>query len=119
MQFRGRGFKQLTGLANYTDYWTYRGWLPRTDYDNRWWKNPIQLRVPIIDTPQNISTVPYNCIDSGGQFVAKNAVLRRADAGVTRESSRSVSMVINRWDAPSFERRFQSTQNALSIVGDN
>lgn len=118
MKFRGRGFKQLTGLANYAGYWTYRGWLRHTDYDNRWWQNPTQLRVPVIDTPQNISTVPYNCIDSGGQFVAKNGVLRRADAGVTRESSRSVSMVINRWDAPSFDRRFQSTQNAHSIVGD-
>ncbi|WP_449550125.1 hydroxyethylthiazole kinase [Lelliottia amnigena] len=118
MKFRGRGFKQLTGLASYTGYWTYRGWLRHTDYDNRWWQNPTQLRVPVIDTPQNISTVQYNCIDSGGQFVAKNGVLRRADAGVTRESSRSVSMVINRWDAPSFDRRFQSTQNAHSIVGD-
>ncbi|MDL1530052.1 hydroxyethylthiazole kinase [Yersinia pestis] len=118
MKFRGRGFKQLTGLANYTGYWTYRGWLRSTDYDNSWWRNPNRLRVPLIDNPQNISTEPYNCIDSGGQFVAKNGVLRRADAGVTRDSSRSVSMVINRWDQQSFERRFQSTQNTYSIVGD-
>ncbi|PVF10199.1 hypothetical protein DBO95_32300, partial [Yersinia pestis] len=71
-------FKQLTGLANYTGYWTYRGWLRSTDYDNSWWRNPNRLRVPLIDNPQNISTEPYNCIDSGGQFVAKNGVLRRA-----------------------------------------
>ncbi|HCB2206794.1 hydroxyethylthiazole kinase [Citrobacter farmeri] len=118
MKFRGRGFKQLTGLSNYTKYWTYRGWLHSTDYDNNWWQNPTRLRVPVIDSPQNISTIPYNCIDSGGQFVAKNGVLRRADAGVTRNSSRSVSMVINRWDEQSFDRRYQSTQNAYSIVGD-
>ena len=118
MKFRGRGFKQLTGLANYSGYWTYRGWLRSTDYDDSWWRNPNRLRVPLIDDPQNISTTPYNCIDSGGQFVAKNGVLRRADAGVTRESSRYVSMVINRWDQQSFERRFQSTQSTYSIVGD-
>lgn len=103
MKFRGRGFKQLTGLSNYTVYWTYRGWLHRMDYDNNWWQNSTRLRVPVIDSPQNISIIPYNCIDSGGQFVAKNGVLRRADAGVTRDSSRSVSMVINRWDEQSFD----------------
>ena len=118
MKFRGRGFKQLTGLANYSGYWTYRGWLRSTDYDDSWWRNPNRLRVPLIDDPQNISTTSYNCIDSGGQFVAKNGVLRRADAGVTRESSISLIMIINRWDQQSFERRFQSTQSTYSIIGD-
>lgn len=118
MKFRGRGFKQLTGLSNYTKYWTYRGWLHSADYDNYWWQNPTQRRVPMINNPQNISTIPYNCIDSGGQFVARNGVLRRADMGVTLESSTSVSMVINRWDNQSFGRRYQSTQHAYSILGD-
>lgn len=118
MKFRGRGFKQLTGLSNYAGYWTYRGWLRSTDYDNSWWRNPNGSRFPVIDNPQNVSIVPYNCIDSGGQFVVKNGVLRRADVGITRESSSFVSMIINRWDQQSFERRFQSTQNAYFIIGD-
>ncbi|QCT20211.1 M23 family metallopeptidase [Jejubacter calystegiae] len=119
MKFRGRGFKQLTGLANYTDYWVYRGWLLRTDYDNNWWRNPTRLRVPVIDNPQEISTIPYNCIDSGGLFVAKKGVLRKADVGIGRDSSRAVSRIINRWDEPSFGRRFQSTKHAYSILGDD
>ena len=99
MIFRGRGFIQLTGLSNYTRYWTYRGWLHSSDNDNLWWQSATRLIVPKVDNPQNISTIPYNCIDSGGQFVARNGVPRKADAGVTRERSISVSMVINRWDS--------------------
>lgn len=37
--FRGRGMKQLTGRANYADYWVYRGWLARNSYSDRWWRN--------------------------------------------------------------------------------
>lgn len=94
MKFRGRGFKQLTGLANYTEYWTYRGWLHRADYDNRWWTNLTRLRVPVIDNPHNTSTIPYNCIDSGGPFAVKKGIPREADAGITNEHSRSISINI-------------------------
>lgn len=106
-------------MANYTEYWTYRGWLHRQNYDNNWWTNPTRLRVPIINTPQNISTVPYNCIDSGGQFAAKNGILEKADAGVTSDSSNEVSNIINKYDIPSFERRFKSTEHVYSILGDD
>ncbi|ASG89421.1 M23 family metallopeptidase [Salmonella enterica] len=119
MKFRGRGFKQLTGLANYTEYWTYRGWLHRQNYDNNWWRNPTRLRVPVINNPQNISTVPYNCIDSGGQFAAKNGILEKADVGVTNDSSNEVSNIINKYDISSFERRFKSTEHVYSILGDD
>ena len=117
MKFRGRGFKQLTGLYNYTSYWTYRGWLHSADYDATWWDRAGR-RVPQIVSPQDLSTEPYNCIDSGGGFVAKNGILRRADGGVRRSDADAVSTIINRYDAPSFPVRFNSTVAVYRILGD-
>lgn len=37
--FRGRGLKQLTGRANYANYWVYRGWLQASTFSNNWWKH--------------------------------------------------------------------------------
>jgi predicted chitinase len=39
-KFRGRGFKQLTGRANYSKYWLYRGWLQASSFDVNWWDDP-------------------------------------------------------------------------------
>jgi predicted chitinase len=77
-EFRGRGFKQLTGRANYAAYWLYRGWLKKTDFDDSWWLDPeyklhnekkMKKRPAVIDEPDRIIRDPYNCIDSGGFFV--------------------------------------------------
>jgi hydroxyethylthiazole kinase len=37
--FRGRGLKQLTGRANYANYWVYRGWLQASSFSDNWWKH--------------------------------------------------------------------------------
>jgi hydroxyethylthiazole kinase len=37
--FKGRGMKQLTGRANYAEYWVYRGWLLRSTYSDNWWRH--------------------------------------------------------------------------------
>lgn len=118
MKFRGRGFKQLTGLFNYSEYWVYRGWLSRSNFDANWWdpQHPNR-RAPQIDNPQIISTVPFNCIDSGGQFAARNRIARPADRGVTRADADAVSQIVNRWDAPSFERRFNGATRAYEVLG--
>ncbi|MFC3552416.1 hypothetical protein ACFOLC_15535 [Lysobacter cavernae] len=118
MKFRGRGFKQLTGRDNYSKYWVYRGWLnPGLDFDENWWARAGRRPAPIPD-PQRISTIPYNCIDSGGQFCVKNGIPRAADGGVNRNASDAVSRIINQWDAPSFGRRFAGTESAYQIIGD-
>lgn len=31
--------KQLTGRANYANYWVYRGWLQASSFSNNWWKH--------------------------------------------------------------------------------
>lgn len=123
MKFRGRGFKQMTGRSNYAQYWVFRGWL-RTgiDFDDNWWLAPRRPTdaprrpAPIAD-PQRISTVPFNCIDSGGQFAARNGILRQADGGITRTNADNVSRIVNRWDEPSFPRRFNGTTDAYEILG--
>jgi predicted chitinase len=78
-KFRGRGFKQLTGRSNYADYWLFRSWLKKTDFTQYWWTDPkykernvdqMKMRPAKIDTPQKISNNPFNCIDSGGWYLA-------------------------------------------------
>jgi len=123
VKFRGRGFKQLTGRSNYAQYWVFRGWLRSGhDFDENWWTPPRYpadppRRPPPILNPQAISVNEFNCIDSGGQFAARNNVARSADGGVNRADADNVSRIVNRWDAPSFERRFNGTVNSYEVLG--
>nr|NHB94731.1 hypothetical protein [Photorhabdus cinerea] len=77
-KFRGRGFKMLTGRANYAAYWVYRGWIIKKDFDNYWWDdeeykkkniNKMKKRPAVIDDPQKVTENEYNCIDTGGYFI--------------------------------------------------
>ncbi|WP_434525475.1 M23 family metallopeptidase [Photorhabdus asymbiotica] len=77
-KFRGRGFKMLTGRANYAAYWVYRGWLAKRDFDNYWWNdeeykekniNKMKKRPAVIGDPQKVTENEYNCIDTGGYFI--------------------------------------------------
>lgn len=123
MKFRGRGFKQLTGLSNYAAYWVFRGWLRSgLDFDEAWWLPPRRATDPVrrpapINDPQRLSTSPFNCIDSGGQFASLNGIPRQADGGIARVNSDNVSRIVNRWDEPSFPRRFSGATNAYEILG--
>jgi predicted chitinase len=77
-KFRGRGFKQLTGLMLYANYYVYRGWMSKTDFDANWWDDAgyiahdvskMTKRYPVIDDPQRVAIVSYNCIDSGAYYI--------------------------------------------------
>lgn len=137
-EFRGRGFKQLTGRENYAAYWIYRGWLKTTEFDDSWWldheykrHNPEKMkqRPAKIDEPDRIIRNPYNCIDSGGFFVAikNNGVKPEIDAsrGIVPETdqekedekkiSAAVTHVINGGYIEK-DRRYLSTIDALKVL---
>jgi hydroxyethylthiazole kinase len=107
--FRGRGFKQMTGRANYAEYWSFRGWLARNAYKDNWWKTPkwwdiegdyinsqhqnflptqdnvklaqltAEMRPPEILQPERVQTEASVCIDTAGWFWAKNQLINIAD----------------------------------------
>ncbi|REG50416.1 putative chitinase [Paraburkholderia sp. BL6669N2] len=109
-KFRGRGFKQLTGRANYGVYFRYRGWLAWQAVgvtwwqDARWWgfnppyssshhanllpiHNPnlvsslvASLKPPVIDHPEVLAADPLTSIDTAGFFWANNRLLPIADS---------------------------------------
>jgi hydroxyethylthiazole kinase len=108
--YRGRGFKQLTGRANYAAYFLYRGLLSPNSFSARWWTDnrwwglqlpyvptkhkdllPIQntaalsrlvqaKRPPFVDDPERVASDAYTAIDTAGYFWAANKLYPLADA---------------------------------------
>ena len=89
-KFRGRGFKQLTGLLNYSRYWVFRGWMDPATFDDSWWTDRqyvaqnaagMRLRPPVLDDPQRATETDYNCIDTGGWYLGSERpnTLRQID----------------------------------------
>ncbi|WP_176053089.1 peptidoglycan DD-metalloendopeptidase family protein [Paraburkholderia caribensis] len=137
-EFRGRGFKQLTGRSNYAGYWVYRSWLKASDFDDHWWDDPaykrhqpaqMKLRPAPINDPDRIITNPYNCIDSGGFYITfkRPNVKPEIDAGsgklpvtpeqnaAAKQISSAVTYAINGGHIDEL-RRYEETMNALKVL---
>ncbi|WP_322057447.1 hypothetical protein [Paraburkholderia sp. J63] len=133
VKFRGRGALQITGRATYADYWVYRGWLHKNQFDAGWWtKNGwwdtgnISIRPAVISDPQKISARAngneFNPIDVGGWFFALhkiNTVCDRENSGDSSAPlSDDVSRIINRYDASTFGQRQAHVSAAKKILCD-
>lgn len=69
-RFKGRGFKQLTGHYNYSEYWCFRGWLKKgKDFDVGWERDRTK-RYPKVDNPEKVIETTFNCIDAGCWYIA-------------------------------------------------
>ncbi len=133
-KFRGRGFKMLTGLDTYSGYWVYRGWISKNDFDKYWWDDPeykkknatgMKKRPPNIFEPQKVTESAYNCIDTGGFFIAcfKSKVLKTMDGekfGKSDDDSiiLKVTKGINGADKGIAERK-KSTKKAKEMIDDD
>jgi predicted chitinase len=133
-KFRGRGFKMLTGLDTYSGYWVYRGWISKNDFDKYWWddqeykkKNAtgMKKRPPNIVAPQKVTESAYNCIDTGGFFIAcfKSKVLKIMDEDKFGKSDDDsiilkVTKGINGADKGIAERK-KSTKKAKEVIDDD
>lgn len=130
IKFRGRGMKQLTGQVNYASYWVYRGWLDSSSFDKNWWEDKTRRR-PIIAAPQQISIIPFNCIDAGGwywtagaasnKYITINSSIQELD--VSAQAIFSVSRAINginkKTHKPNgLEDRINHTQRISKILMD-
>lgn len=132
-KFRGRGFKMLTGLDTYSSYWVYRGWLKKIDFDSSWWTDPeyikhhkskMKKRPPDIEFPQKVTESPYNCIDTGGFFIAcfKGKVLKIMDSDLPENTGddeiiENVTKGINGANKGIKERKI-STKKAKVLIDD-
>jgi predicted chitinase len=119
MKFRGRGFKQITGRANYSRYWVFRNWLrPGIDFDENWWADVNKRKAAIIDNPQLLSVDDYASFDASGWFwiyKKMNSFIHGED--VSDATVKVVTKKINGADN-ALQDRIDATRQAARILLD-
>ncbi|MBW0449425.1 hypothetical protein EN871_11670 [bacterium M00.F.Ca.ET.228.01.1.1] len=121
VKFRGRGFKQLTGRYNYSQYWEFRGWSVGGPYNHQWFTHLVNghyLPGPVIEHPELAGNDAFTCVDTGGFFWARYRVARAADAGVNETASNAVASIVNHYDQQSPPLRWREAQNAFKVLGE-
>jgi predicted chitinase len=118
IKFRGRGFKQLTGRYNYSEYWVFRGWLDSNSYNHAWFQGHHPGAGPVIDNPEFVGNDVYSCVDTAGFFCVRYLVEQAADGGISAAASQAVTRIVNRYDQTSPPLRWAETQNAYRVFGD-
>lgn len=126
-KFRGRGFKQLTFLSNYVDYWVFMGWLKLKREQLDWHKDPgyisknkgaMTKQVPSIDNPEIISTNPHYCIDSGGFYLACSRSKTKPAMNIVNDNTiEAVTRAIN-GETNGLVNRQAHTYRVNYIIGD-
>ncbi|WP_199052633.1 M23 family metallopeptidase [Aquitalea sp. ASV15] len=126
-KFRGRGFKQLTGLENYSKYWIFRAWLDKTLFDENWTNDPayltrnkskMKMKPPNIENPELLSINTYNCIDSGGFYLS--CIRQEAKLTMTHIDKSTIKIItkkINGGDIGLLDRE-SHTYRINYVIGD-
>ncbi|MFM0649015.1 hypothetical protein PQR14_32245 [Paraburkholderia bryophila] len=121
VKFRGRGFKQLTGRYNYSQYWEFRGWFVGGPYNPQWFTHLVNghyLPAPVIDHPESAGNEAFSCVDTRGFFWARYRVARAADGGMNEAASNAVASIVNHYDHQSPPLRWREAQNAFKVLGE-
>lgn len=92
-RFKGRGFKQLTGRYNYSEYWCFKGWLKKGKDFDVGWEHDKTKRYPRVDNPERLIATTFNCIDAGCWYISvfKSGTVAAMDQDDVRRVTKAIN----------------------------